>query len=282
MSITLTERRNADPIGVFDSGVGGLSVLRALLAELPLEHFIYVADSGHAPYGERDDAHVIARSHAITGHLIRQHRIKALVVACNTATAAAIKRLRNDYPQLPIVGIEPALKPASAQSQTGRIGVMATRGTLNSEKFRSLLETLHGKATFVLQPCDGLADAIEQDDATKIVAACAMYTGAMGTFGTQSDEMDALVLGCTHYPFVSSTLREWVGTSVAFFEGGAPVARQTRRILTDAGTLALAPTQAAPPAASIHFCTTGSPEVLRNAIARWLGMQVAQPARIGV
>jgi glutamate racemase len=275
--------RLSDPIGVFDSGVGGLSVLKALLAELPLEQFIYVADSGHAPYGERDDTHVIARSHAITDHLIRQHRIKALVVACNTATAAAIKRLRSDYPQLPIVGIEPALKPAATQSTTGRIGVMATRGTLNSEKFRGLLETLHGKATFVLQPCDGLADAIEQADATKIIAACAMYTRAMGTFGNKSDEMDALVLGCTHYPFVSDTLRECIGTSVAFFEGGVPVARQTRRILTDAGTLALAPYLEVPPAIaaeSTHFCTSGNPEVLRSAIARWLGMQVAQPARI--
>lgn len=275
--------RLSDPIGVFDSGVGGLSVLKALLAELPLERFIYVADSGHAPYGERDDTHVIARSHAITDYLIRQHRIKALVVACNTATAAAIKRLRSDYPQLPIVGIEPALKPAAAQSKTGRIGVMATRGTLNSEKFRGLLETLHGKATFVLQPCDGLADAIEQDNTTKMIAACAMYTRAMGTFGNKLNEMDALVLGCTHYPFVSGTLRQWVGPSVAFFEGGVPVARQTRRILTDAGTLVLASGPNAPPAGptlATHFCTSGNPELLRSAVARWLGIQVVQPAQI--
>ncbi len=270
----------ADPIGVFDSGVGGLSVLKALLTELPLERFIYVADSGHAPYGERDDAHVITRSHTITDYLIRQHHIKALVVACNTATAAAIKHLRTDYPQLPIVGIEPALKPAAAQSKTGRIGVMATRGTLNSEKFRGLLETLHGRATFVLQPCDGLADAIEQANATKIVAACAMYTRAMGLFGNKYDAMDALVLGCTHYPFVSDTLRELVGADVSFFEGGAPVARQTRRILTDAGTLALTPDLESPPIAAARFCTSGNPEVLGAAIARWLGMQVEQPMRI--
>ena len=275
--------RVSDPIGVFDSGVGGLSVLKALITELPLERFIYVADSGHAPYGERDDSHVIARSHAITDYLIRQHHIKVLVVACNTATAAAIKHLRSRYPQLPIVGIEPALKPAAAQSKTGLIGVMATRGTLNSEKFHALLESLHGKATFVLQPCDGLADAIEQDNTTKMIAACAMYTRAMGTFGNKFSEMDSLVLGCTHYPFVSDTLRQCVGPLVAFFEGGAPVARQTRRILTDAGTLVSASGPSTPPAVptlAAHFCTSGNPEMLRSAVARWLGIQVEQPAQI--
>ncbi len=234
-------RRCADPIGVFDSGVGGLSVLRALRAELPLEHFVYIADSGHAPYGERDDSHIIARSHAITRYLQAQHHIKALVVACNTATAAAIKLLRQDYPELPIVGIEPALKPACAQSHTKTVGVMATRGTLNSEKFRTLLATLHGQATFVLQPCDGLADAIERDDATKIVAACARYTGAMGTFGTKTGQIDTLVLGCTHYPFVADVLRRTTGANVTFIEGGAQVARQTRRLLQERGWLNAAP-----------------------------------------
>lgn len=282
MTPSPTAHDPANPIGVFDSGVGGLSVLKALLAELPLERFIYVADSGHAPYGERDDAHVIARSHAITDYLIRQHQIKTLVVACNTATAAAIKRLRNDYPQLPIVGIEPALKPATVQSKTGRIGVMATRGTLNSEKFRVLLESLHGKATFVLQPCDGLADAIEQEDATKIVAYCAMYTRAMGTFGNKAGEMDALVLGCTHYPFVSDTLRELVGFETAFLEGGAPVARQTRRILADANALAPAPASPANVVEATLFCTSGHPEKLGRAVARWLGTPVTPPLFIGV
>ena len=105
----------ADPIGVFDSGVGGLSVLKALREELPEERFVYLADSGHAPYGERDDTHIITRASAITRYLLRQHHIKALVVACNTATAAAIKLLRQDYPEVPIVGIEPALKPAAAK-----------------------------------------------------------------------------------------------------------------------------------------------------------------------
>lgn len=269
----LPERR-CHPIGVFDSGVGGLSVLRALRAELPLEQFIYLADAGHAPYGERDDAHVIARSHAVTRYLVEHHRIKALVVACNTATAAAIKLLRQDYPDLPIVGIEPALKPAVLQSQTKHIGVMATRSTLNSEKFRALLASVHEQATFVLQPCDGLADAIERNDATKIIVTCAYSTGAMGRFGTEPGEMDTLVLGCTHYPFAGDTLRGLVGDQVAFLEGGAPVARQTRRLLAERDWLArpkLGDPEGQP---APIFATTGNPDTLRTAIARWLDLPV--------
>lgn len=266
--------RAQDSIGVFDSGVGGLSVLRALCEELPSERFVYVADSGHAPYGERDDAHVIARSHAITRHLLERHHIKALVVACNTATAAAIKLLRQDYPDLPIVGIEPALKPAAAQSQTKHVGVMATRGTLNSEKFRTLLESLHGQATFVLQPCDGLADAIEHADATKIIAACAHYTQAMGQFGTKNSAMDTLVLGCTHYPFVADVLRTLVGDQVAFLEGGAPVARQTRRRLAERGWLAASEAAPHPAATTPTFGTTGQRDELVSAVQRWLHMAV--------
>ena len=269
------------PIGVFDSGVGGLSVLRALRTELPQEHFVYVADSGHAPYGERDDAHVVNRSRTITRHLVDHHGIKALVVACNTATAAAIRQLRQAYPALPIIGIEPALKPAATSSQTHTIGVMATRGTLQSEKFRTLLESLHGQATFVLQPCDGLADAIERDDATKIIALCIEYTRAMGQFGLNSGAMDTLVLGCTHYPFVTAQLRAQVGPEVAFLEGGAPVARQARRLLAARGQLADKPAPATAADAPLVFYTTGTTTSLRDAVQRWLGLSVqVQPLAI--
>jgi glutamate racemase len=263
--------RAADAIGVFDSGVGGLSVLRALITELPQEKFVYVADSGHAPYGERDDTHVIARSHAIARYLVTQHHIKALVVACNTATAAAIKLLRQDFSNLPIVGIEPALKPAALSSQTKRIGVMATRGTLNSEKFQTLLATLQGQASFVLQPCDGLADAIERGDAIKVGADCAYFTRAMGQFGQKTGAVDTLVLGCTHYPFATETLRALVGVDVAFLEGGAPVARQTRRLLAERDWLA--PVQAnAATLAPLPFCTTGDANILQQAVQRWLNV----------
>jgi glutamate racemase len=258
------------PIGVFDSGVGGLSVLRALQAELPLEQFVYVADNGHAPYGERDDSHVLSRSHAITDYLIANHSIKALVVACNTATAAAIHTLRAAYPELPIIGIEPALKPATAVSKTGTIGVMATRGTLNSEKFRRLLDSLHGTGTFVLQPCDGLAIAIERMDADQTMALCREYVHGMGRFGTQAGEMDCLVLGCTHYAFAAQELVALVGASIQLIEGGGPVARQTRRQLEKwslCRAVAASPEGPAPPAL---FYSTGNTTLLESAVHRWL------------
>jgi glutamate racemase len=260
------------PIGVFDSGVGGLSVLRALRAELPLERFVYVADNGHAPYGERDDAHVLKRSHAIADYMIDSHGIKALVVACNTATAAAIYTLRAAYPELPIVGIEPALKPAAAQSKTGVIGVMATRGTLNSEKFRKLLEGLQATCTFVQQPCDGLADAVERFDSARIQILCSEYTHAMGRFGSGAGEMDCLVLGCTHYAFVTAELTGFVGAQISLIEGGVSVARQTRRLLDQYAAGALHQRLDSPPAPMPLFYSTGDLSLLESAVQRYLHM----------
>ena len=265
------------PIGVFDSGVGGLSVLRALRAELPHEKFVYVADSGHAPYGERDDDYLIERSHTIVRWFRDRHQVKALVVACNTATAAAIHVLREAHPELPIIGIEPALKPAVVQSKTKVIGVMATRSTLNSEKFKRLLTSLENQATFVLQPCSGLVPAIEAFDAIKIGAACAQYAGAMGLFGSNAGEIDTLVLGCTHYPFAESSLRASTGEAVAYLEGGAPVAKQTRRLLEAANQL-----QDEEPGktADVAFYSSGEPSALASAALRWLDLDaVALPLR---
>lgn len=252
------------PIGVFDSGIGGLSVLKALRAELPLEDFVYVADSGHAPYGERDDAFVIARSRAITQHLLTRHHIKALVVACNTATAAAIALLRQEHPELPIIGVEPALKPALAQSQTHHIGVMATRGTLSSAKFATLLASVAPQADFMCQPCDGLADAIERQDASKIRALCADYTRAIGQFGSKEGQIDTLVLGCTHYPLVSDELAQHVGTAVQLIDNGAPVARQTRRLLPQLA-------QGSTPG-QCRLLTTGDATAVQRAALHWLGL----------
>ncbi len=254
------------PIGVFDSGVGGLSVLRALRAELPHEDFVYVADSGFAPYGERGESFVIERSRRIADHLLNQEgvAIKALVMACNTATAAAIHVLRADYPELPIIGVEPALKPALAISRTGRIGVMATRGTLASAKFQNLLAATAGQATFICQACDGLADAIERQDATKIIALCAYYTGAIGQFGINLGEIDTLVLGCTHYPFASAHLRTLVGPDVHLVDNGEPVARQTHRMLTELAN--------AQHMGQIQLLSTGNCAVLAQAAQRWLGL----------
>lgn len=254
------------PIGVFDSGIGGLSILQALRAELPHEDFVYIADSGHAPYGERDAAHVIDRALALTKHLLERHHIKALVVACNTATAAAIHLLRERYPDLPVIGVEPALKPAAKQSRTRRVGVMATRGTLESAKFRTLLASLEGQADFVLQPCEGLADAIERQDAGKTEALCRQYTQAMGRFGANAREMDMLVLGCTHYPFVADQLRALVGPQLQLIDSGTPVARQTQRLLLPHNA------RSSNPAPRLQFIATGHPERLQVAVRHWLGV----------
>lgn len=259
------------PIGVFDSGVGGLSILRALRAELPNEDFIYVSDSAHAPYGERDDAHVTGRSRALAMELM-QREVKALVVACNTATAAAIHLLRAEIPVIPIVGVEPALKPAVLASHTKRIGVMATRGTLGSAKFRALLDSLAGQAEFVLQPCDGLADAIEQQvstgDAAGVAALCALHVGAMGRFGAADGSIDTLVLGCTHYPFAQTHIAALVGPDVRMIETGEPVARQTRRLLEERGLL-----NVSGGVGTVELQSTGDLPALRLAAENWLALR---------
>ncbi len=264
------------PIGIFDSGMGGLSVLPALRAALPHEHLLYWADSAHAPYGEKGDDFVRRRSLAITEHLVNAHGIKALVVACNTATAATIAALRSNYPQLPIVGLEPALKPAAQLTRTGRVGVMATQGTVSSEKFQRLLHSLEGQADFVVQACPGLALAIEQSAHPDTQSAAEntvrdllmRFTQAMGPFGTGAGDIDTLVLGCTHYVFVQDVLQKLVGPHVQCLSTGEPVAQQTRRLLEAAHTLR--PT--AEPAAQTRLLTNGDLAGLQGAAARWLGL----------
>ena len=257
----------AAPIGVFDSGVGGLSVLRALRAQLPQENFVYLSDAAHAPYGERTDDYVSARALRVADYLITQHGVKALVVACNTATAAAIQVLRARWPTLPIVGIEPALKPAASASQTKRVGVMATRSTLQSAKFKTLLDSLQGQAEFVLQACDGLAAAIENGDDQTTQALCETYVRAMGDFGRQPGQVDQLVLGCTHYPLVSDVLQSLVGAEVDLLEAGAPVSLQTRRVLSQADLLF-----AGAAVGTTRLLSTGTAEALSGNALRWLGL----------
>jgi glutamate racemase len=219
------------PVGVFDSGVGGLSVLAALRQELPHEDFVYYADSAFAPYGERDAAYVLARSIAVAQHLRHQYGIKALVIACNTATAAAITPLRAQHADLHIVGVEPALKPAAAASRTGRVGVLATRGTLASARFQALHARLQAQAAFVLQPCDGLADAIESDDAERIHSLASHYLQSLGPLGPGTGCIDTIVLGCTHYPFARDVFQRLADAGTSWLDTGAPVARRLRQLL---------------------------------------------------
>ena len=252
------------PIGVFDSGVGGLSVLQALRGELPSEDFVYLSDSGYAPYGERDEVFLIERARIITRYLLAQHHIQLLVIACNTATAAAVHVLRREFPALPIVGVEPAIKPAVTLSQTQHIGVMATRATLNSAKFRALLASLTDQATFICQPCDGLADAIERQDSSKIIALCLDYTRAIGQFGIHTGEIDTVVLGCTHYPFAREVLVKLLGPDIRLLDNGHPVARQAHRLIASRVTsLAMG---------RLCLQTTGHAATLQRAAQQWLGV----------
>jgi glutamate racemase len=254
-------------VGVFDSGVGGLSVLRALLAELPGVRFVYVADSAYAPYGERTVAEITDRSERITAWLRQTHHIDALVVACNTATALAIDSLRATHPDLPIVGVEPALKPAAATSQTRHIGVLATRGTLNSERFARLRTQLENTASspvhFICQPCDGLADAIERGDQQTQQTLCERYVQVLRD--EAPGDMDTVVLGCTHYPFAADVLAQLLGPDVALVDTGVAVARRTRDVLNMSAPITSA---AVPPL----LWSTGDPAALSQAAQRWLGL----------
>jgi len=270
------------PIGVFDSGIGGLSVLAALRQTLPRERFVYVADSGHAPYGERDTAHVLRRSKVLAHYLVQTHHVKALVLACNTATAAAVASLRAQYQNLPIVGIEPALKPAATQTKTGAIAVMATRVTLDSEKFQALLAAQPAHARFLLQACDGLAAAIEQADASAIEALCARYTVALRAQAVSGPQIDTVVLGCTHYALVSDVLKRTWGPDIALIDAGAAVARRAHQLLSalgqapDGGGLQRTPEDHHWTHSKLKCYSTADADALARACVQWLPGASAQ------
>lgn len=262
------------PIGVFDSGVGGLSVLRALRERLPHEDFVYYADTAYAPYGERGDAYVTERTHAVAELLLREHGIKALVVACNTATTAAIHLLRANHPQLPLVGMEPGLKPAVAATRTGCVAVLATRGTLASAKYAALLAAYGAQAQVRSVPCDGLVKAIEHFDLDSIAELCERYMHEAGPQGDGPGQVDTLVLGCTHYPLVRPQLQPHAPATVRFIDTGVPVAQQTERLLAAADLLV--DTAAC---GALRLLSSGNAEQLQRAAARWLSVPSADTAQ---
>lgn len=215
---------HSSAIGVFDSGVGGLSVLHHIRQTLPDERLIYVADSGHVPYGEKSPEYITRRSLALTRFLIEQGA-DAIVIACNTATAAAAATLRKQF-AIPIVGMEPAVKPAAAATRSGVVGVLATTGTLESARFAALLERYGEEVEIVTQGCPGLVEQVERGDLTgpETHALVERYTAPLLARGA-----DTLILGCTHFPFLAPLIREVVGPDVILIDTGEAVARQLQR-----------------------------------------------------
>lgn len=226
----------SQPIGVFDSGVGGISVLRHIRAALPAEDLLYCADSRFAPYGNKPPEMICQRSAALADFLVGQGA-KALVVACNTATAAAIGFLRERH-ALPILGMEPAVKPAAAASKNGVIGVLATSGTLKSAQFAALLESYGKSVEVVTQACHGLVECIERGELESPATAALLQTYLQPLLQAGAD---TIVLGCTHYLFVRPLIEQLVEPEVTLIDTGAAVAKhlkgrlQETSLLVDAG-----------------------------------------------
>ena len=227
------------PVGVMDSGVGGLSVLAEIQRLLPNESLLYVADSGHVPYGEKSPDYIRQRLRHIAG-FFREQGAKAMVLACNTATVAAVADLRELYPDWPLVGMEPAVKPAAAATRSGVVGVLATTGTLQSAKFAALLDRFASDVQVITRPCPGLVECIEAGDLASPVLRqlLAGYVQPLLDAGC-----DTLILGCTHYPFLRPLLAQMVPADVAIIDTGAAVARQLQRLLAVHGLLAEGPAQ---------------------------------------
>jgi len=214
------------PIGVFDSGVGGISVLEHIRAAMPSEHLLYVADSKFAPYGSKTPEFIRERADAIAGFLMEKGA-KALVVACNTATAAAAEYLRSQY-AIPIIAMEPAVKPAAQVTKTGVIGVLATSGTLQSAQFAGLLEHYGQQVQVVTQACHGLVECIERGDLTGAETEALLSRYIQPLLDAHAD---TIVLGCTHYPFVRPLIEKLVGPDVALVDTGRAVARHLKHRL---------------------------------------------------
>jgi len=253
------------PVGVFDSGVGGLSVAREIRRALPAEPLLYVADTAYVPYGDRGDEEVRARTLAI-GQWMQDQGAKVLVVACNTASGAALEALRERL-TIPVIGLEPALKPAVRESRNGRVGVMATVGTLRSARFQRLVDNYADGVQVVRDPCPGLADLVEEGllAGPELAERMEAYVAPLRESG-----VDTVVLGCTHYVFVRDAIRDALGPGVRLLDSGEAIARRTRQILADAGAL-----ESGGPG-SIRILTTGDPAAAATIVQRLWG----EPAQV--
>jgi|SRR5688572_25310374 len=255
--------RHRRPVGIFDSGVGGLSVAREIRRALPAEDLLYVADTAYCPYGDRPEDEVRERALAVGRHL-EAAGAKVVIVACNTATGAALESLR-EVLNVPVIGLEPAVKTGAARTRNRRVGVMATVGTLRSERFARLVRA-HGEGSFVLaQPCPGLVDLIEQGhlDGDVLAARIGELTQPL-----RDAQVDTVVLGCTHYPFVAEALRRALGPGVEIVDSGPAIARRLEQVLRDADLGAL------PGPGSLSVWTTGEPGAVQPVVDRLWGASV--------
>lgn len=218
---------NSGPIGIFDSGVGGLSVLRAVRAQFPREDILYLADQLHVPYGQRPLAEVRQFSEAITRFLLEQGA-KLIVVACNTASAAALHSLRETFPEVPFVGMEPAVKPAAESTETGVVGVLATPATFQGELYASVVERFANGVMLLQNTCVGLVEQIEAGSLDGKETAIILEEAIKPMLAAR---IDTIVLGCTHYPFVIPLIKEIAGPDVRVIDPAPAIARQVGRLL---------------------------------------------------
>lgn len=249
-------------VGVFDSGVGGLSVARELMAQLPAQPLIYLADQIHAPYGQRSLDEIRVLSDGITRFLLEQGAA-VIVIACNTASAAALRWLRAKYPDVPFVGMEPAVKPAAERTKTRHVGVLATPATFQGELFASLIDRFGAEVRVHPQVCPEFVPLVEAGelDSPRTREVVREYVGQLLEAG-----VDELVLGCTHYPFLLPLIAEISGPGVEIIDPAPAVARQVGRVLTQRGWLA----EGEP--AGHRFYTTGEPARFERALRELLGM----------
>ena len=244
------------PIAVFDSGVGGVSVLAEIQHLLPNESLLYLGDCGHIPYGEKTPEFIRQRCSVMAG-FFREQGAKALVIACNTATVAGVADLRRDFPDWPIVGMEPAVKPAAAATRSGVVGVLATTGTLQSAKFAALLDRFATDVRVITQPCPGLVERIESGDlhSAELRQLLQGYVDPLLASGC-----DTIILGCTHYPFLKPMLKSMIPESISLIDTGAAVARQLQRLLAERDLLAEGPNR------PVRFWTSADPASLRKTL----------------
>jgi glutamate racemase len=257
-----------DPIGVFDSGVGGLSVLRAMRDLMPEESILYFGDQGHVPYGLRSMEQIQSFSQGITKFLL-DHGSKLIVVACNTASAAALTYLRERFPAVPFVGMEPAVKPAAEKTKTGRVGVLATPATFQGALYTSVVEKFAVGVELFQHTCPGLVSQIEKGElgssTTRAILEDALHP-------MLEKNIDTVVLGCTHYPFVIPLIEQIVGDKVRVIDPAPSVAKQVKRLLTSQGIHLTGATAPSPhPGAPIRFFTSGDPAEMKSILPVLLG-----------